>query len=107
MNMSRSARSSGYRSIQQPAKTDTGQDIVGVPIEQLRRDHHSGEENSDSCNRFHMVFKKPVVSTKLGRYGRSLRYVSENLALLKEEAKMVEAETLFRYIRIFSDYRIR
>ena len=28
---------------------------------------------------------------------------AENLALLKEEAKMVEAETLFRYIRIFSE----
>ena len=28
---------------------------------------------------------------------------AENLTLLKEEAKMVEAETLFRYIRIFSE----
>ena len=30
-------------------------------------------------------------------------YQSENLALLKEEAQMIDSDTLIRYIRIFSD----
>ena len=69
----------------------------------VRRDHHSGKRTRTVCNRFHMVFKKPVVSTKLGRYGRSLRYVCGKSCSFKRRSKMVEAETLFRYIRIFSE----
>ena len=79
-----------------------GQDIVGA-IEQLEEIIIQGRELGQFVTDFTWYLRNLLLVQSSDDMEEVLDMSAENLALLKEEAKMVEAETLFRYIRIFSE----
>lgn len=79
-----------------------GQDIVGA-IEQLEKIIIQGRELGQFVTDFTWYLRNLLLVQSSDDMEEVLDMSAENLALLKEEAKMVEAETLFRYIRIFSE----
>ncbi len=79
-----------------------GQDIVGA-IEQLEEIIIQGRELGQFVTDFTWYLRNLLLVQSSDDMEEVLDMSAENLTLLKEEAKMVEAETLFRYIRIFSE----
>ena len=79
-----------------------GQDIVGA-IEQLEEIIIQGRELGQFVTDFTWYLRNLLLVQSSDDMEEVLDMSAENLALLKEEAKMVEDETLFRYIRIFSE----
>ena len=79
-----------------------GQDIVGA-IEQLEEIIIQGRELGQFVTDFTWYLRNLLLVQSSDDMEEVLDMSAENLALLREEAKMVEAETLFRYIRIFSE----
>ena len=72
-------------------------------IEQLEKIIIQGRELGQFVTDFTWYLRNLLLVQSSDDMEEVLDMSAENLALLKEEAKMVEAETLFRYIRIFSE----
>ena len=83
-----------------PLRRILGRDIVGA-IEQLEEIIIQGGELGQFVTDFTWYLRNLLLVQSSDDMEEVLDMSAENLALLKEEAKMVEAETLFRYIRIF------
>ena len=78
------------------------EDVAGA-ISQLEELVIEGRDLGQFVNDFTWYLRNLLLLKGSDDMEEVLDMSAENLALLKEEAKMVEAETLFRYIRIFSE----
>ncbi|MBQ1681810.1 MAG: DNA polymerase III subunit gamma/tau [Agathobacter sp.] len=79
-----------------------GQDVASA-LAVLDRLANEGRELSQAVNDFIWYLRNLLLVQVSDELEDVLDISTENLATLKEEAQMVEAEVLYRYIRVFSE----
>ena len=72
--------------------------------DQLEEADDAGQGTVTVCDGFHMVSAKSVTCAQSSDDMEDVLDIStENMAHLKEEAQMIDDDTLIRYIRVFSE----